>query len=105
MALMLQYIMENFEMKPRCLETAYFPESHMGENIAATLQDVLTNWRLKKEQKICITKDNRANAVKAAELNKWERLLCFGHRLHPDVLMTLCCLSFIYFHVLNGPIK
>lgn len=109
MSFTVHYITENFEMKTRCLETAYFPESHTGENIAATLRDVLTSWGLKEEQQICITTDNGANVVKAAELNKWERLQCFGHRLHLAIgkclTVMLCCLLFIYFHILNGPIK
>ncbi|XP_061584717.1 E3 SUMO-protein ligase ZBED1-like [Cololabis saira] len=31
---------------------------------------------------VCITTDSGANIVKAASLNNWTRLQCFGHRLH-----------------------
>ncbi len=36
----------------------------------------------KEERQVCITTDNGTNVVKAASLNDWTRLQCFGHRLH-----------------------
>ncbi|KAJ8014498.1 hypothetical protein DPEC_G00040850 [Dallia pectoralis] len=57
MSLTVHFITEDFELKSRCLQTAFFPESHTAENIAEGLRE-------------------------AALLNKWTRLQCFGHRLH-----------------------
>lgn len=37
---------------------------------------------------VCITTDNGANIVKAASLNNWTRLQCFGHRLHLAIGIT-----------------
>uniref|UniRef100_A0AAV2M168 Transposase n=1 Tax=Knipowitschia caucasica TaxID=637954 RepID=A0AAV2M168_KNICA len=63
-------------------DIAYFPNSHTGDNIAAALRDVLINWNLPEDKQVSITTDNGANVVKAAEVNNWVRLQCFGHRLH-----------------------
>lgn len=46
------------------------------------MREALTAWGLDERHLICITTDNAANMVKAAALNKWARLQCFGHRLH-----------------------
>lgn len=83
MSFTVHFITEDFEMKARCLETMYFPESHTGENIAKALREVLARWGLDEKQQICITTDNGANVVKAVvQDNGWMRLQCFGHRLH-----------------------
>ncbi|XP_057691298.1 E3 SUMO-protein ligase ZBED1-like [Corythoichthys intestinalis] len=52
------------------------------ENIAAALKEAVASWNLDEEHLVCITSDNAANIVRAASLNKWTRLQCFGHRLH-----------------------
>ena len=82
MSFTVHFITEDFEMKARCLETMYFPESHTGENIAKALREVLARWGLDEKQQIAITTDNGANVVKAVRDNGWMRLQCFGHRLH-----------------------
>ena len=82
MSLTVHFIKEDFELKTRCLQTVYFPDSHTGENIALGLRDALASWDLREEQQVCITTDNGCNVVKATELNDWFRLQCFGHRLH-----------------------
>ncbi|KAL1276600.1 hypothetical protein QQF64_036223 [Cirrhinus molitorella] len=43
---------------------------------------MLAAWDLQEEQQVCITTDNAANIVNAVAINKWNRLQCFGHRLH-----------------------
>ncbi|KAJ4947212.1 hypothetical protein JOQ06_009250 [Pogonophryne albipinna] len=63
--LTVHFIDEDFTLKSSCLQTAFFPENHTSENIAA-----VAAWGLD------------ANMVKAASLNEWTRLQCFGHRLH-----------------------
>ncbi|XP_061918596.1 E3 SUMO-protein ligase ZBED1-like [Entelurus aequoreus] len=82
LSLTLHYINDDFELKSRCLQTAYFPMDHTGENIALGLRECLASWGLKEEDQTCITTDNGANVVKAVQLNQWTRLQCFGHRLH-----------------------
>ena len=82
MSLTIHYITSDFELKSRCLETVYFPDDHTGENTAAGLQDALNSRDLSEQNQVCITTDNASNLVKAAEINKWTRLQCFGHRLH-----------------------
>lgn len=78
----VHFLSSDFELKTRCLETVYFPESHTGENIAQGLREVLASWDLPEQRQVCITTDNGANVVKATQLNNWVRLQCFGHRLH-----------------------
>ncbi|XP_038162089.1 E3 SUMO-protein ligase ZBED1-like [Cyprinodon tularosa] len=82
MSLTVHFVNANFELRSRCLQTAYFPTDHTGENIAIGLKECLANWGLKEEAQTCITTDNATNMVKAMELNQWTRLQCFGHRLH-----------------------
>ncbi len=81
-------------MKSACLQTSYFPNEHTGEIIADGLRDALVSWNLREEQQVCITTDNGSNIVKAAELNKWTRLQCFGHHLH---LAVGKCFNMIHF--------
>lgn len=68
----LHFITDDWELKCRCLQTAYFPEDHAGELLTLGLRDAL----------VCFTTDNASNMVKAMELNSWTILHCFGHRLH-----------------------
>jgi len=82
MSLTVHYIDDNYEIKSRCLQTAYFPENHTGENIAQGLKEALASWGLCEDQQVSITTDNGSNIVKAVTLNNWTRLQCFGHRLH-----------------------
>ncbi|CAI5669823.1 unnamed protein product [Oreochromis niloticus] len=82
MSFTVHFLTEDFELKTRCLETVYFPDSHTSENIAHVLREVLASWDLKEDRQVCITTDNGANVVRATELNNWVRLQCFGHRLH-----------------------
>lgn len=82
MSLTIHYIDGNFAMKSRCLQTSFFPQDHTGESIAQGLREAMASWSLQEERLVCITTDNGSNVVKAASLNKWTRLQCFGHRLH-----------------------
>ncbi|KAK7944766.1 hypothetical protein WMY93_000494 [Mugilogobius chulae] len=81
-SLTIHFINEDFNLNARCLQTAYFPDDHTGENIAEGLREGLLTWNLLEEKLVCITTDNATNMVKAADLNGWLRLQCFGHRLH-----------------------
>ncbi|XP_057700431.1 E3 SUMO-protein ligase ZBED1-like isoform X3 [Corythoichthys intestinalis] len=94
--LTIHFINDEFELKSRCLQTAFFPDVHTSENIAAALKEAVASWNLDEEHLVCITSDNAANIVRAASLNKWTRLQCFGHRLHLAVgedYISISCLK------------
>uniref|UniRef100_A0A1A8U803 Uncharacterized protein n=1 Tax=Nothobranchius furzeri TaxID=105023 RepID=A0A1A8U803_NOTFU len=50
--------------------------------MAAGLKQALATWDLEESKLVCITTDNAADVILAAELNGWMRLQGFGHRLH-----------------------
>ncbi|XP_074543295.1 E3 SUMO-protein ligase ZBED1-like [Halichoeres trimaculatus] len=82
-SLTVHYIDDNFDLKSHCLQTSYFPGDHDGINIAAGLKEGLAAWVLSEERQVAITTDNTGNIIKAVEnYNQWERVHCFGHRLH-----------------------
>ncbi|XP_051962423.1 E3 SUMO-protein ligase ZBED1-like [Xyrauchen texanus] len=82
LSLTVHFITNDFNMRSRCLQTTFFPADHTGEELAQGLKDSLNSWSLEEDKMVCITTDSGANIVKAASLNKWTRLQCFGHRLH-----------------------
>ncbi|XP_039903045.1 E3 SUMO-protein ligase ZBED1-like [Simochromis diagramma] len=82
LSLTVHFIDMDFNMKTKCLQTSFFPEDHTGQNIAAGLKQALATWDLEEGKLVCITTDNAANVILAAQLNGWMRLQCFGHRLH-----------------------
>ncbi|XP_059417293.1 E3 SUMO-protein ligase ZBED1-like [Carassius carassius] len=81
-SLTVHFIDKAFKMRSLCLQTAYFPSEHSGENIALGLREALSDWNLNEARLVCFTTDNATNMIKAAEINGWPRLQCFGHRLH-----------------------
>ena len=82
LSLTIHYITDDWNLGSRCLQTSYFPSEHTAEEIAQGLKEALESWGFKEERQVCITTDNGSNVVKAASLNDWTRLQCFGHRLH-----------------------
>ncbi|KAL3989107.1 hypothetical protein ACER0C_013425 [Sarotherodon galilaeus] len=82
LSLTVHFIDMDFNMKTKCLQTSFFPGDHTGQNIAAGLKQALATWDLEESKLVCITTDNDAYVILAAELNGWMRLQCFGHRLH-----------------------
>ncbi|XP_058602589.1 zinc finger BED domain-containing protein 4-like [Onychostoma macrolepis] len=89
LSLTVHFITSDFNMKCRCLQTAFFPADHTGKELAQGLKESLNSWSLEEEKMVCITTDSGANIVKAASLNNWTRLQCFGHRLHLAVELEL----------------
>ncbi|XP_058270520.1 E3 SUMO-protein ligase ZBED1-like [Hemibagrus wyckioides] len=53
-----------------------------AESTAAGLKEAISAWGLLEERLACITTDNAADMIRAASMNNWTRLHCFGHRLH-----------------------
>ncbi|XP_038162536.1 E3 SUMO-protein ligase ZBED1-like [Cyprinodon tularosa] len=80
MSLTIHFI-KDWTLRARCLQTVYFPEDHTGVMLAQGLRDALESWGLQERNLVCVTTDNASNNISAMELNEWERLQCFGHRL------------------------
>lgn len=85
LSLTVHFIDQDWKLVSLCLQTVYFPEDHTGETIAAGLTDALASWGLSDDHQVCITTDSGTNIIKAAELNSWTRLQCFGHRLNSAI--------------------
>ncbi|XP_019211639.1 zinc finger BED domain-containing protein 1-like [Oreochromis niloticus] len=81
MSVTIHFINKDWTLCARCLQTAYFPEDHTGGMLAQGLRDTLESWGLQECHLVCVTTDNATNNISAMELNQWERLQCFGHRL------------------------
>ena len=62
-SLTVHFIDEDFKLKSRCLQTAFFPENHTSENIAAGLREAVAVWGLDETRQVCITTDNAANKI------------------------------------------
>lgn len=81
MSLTIHFINNDWVLRSRCLQTSYFPVDHTGEMIATALKEALQSWELSEDMLVCVTTDNATNNICAFQLNEWDRLQCFGHRL------------------------
>lgn len=81
MSLTVHFINSDWVLRSRCLQTSYFPEDHTGVMIATALKEALQSWELREDMLICVTTDNATNNISALQLNEWNSLQCFGHRL------------------------
>ncbi|XP_048852654.1 E3 SUMO-protein ligase ZBED1-like [Brienomyrus brachyistius] len=93
MSVTIHYISKDWILRARCLQTAYFPDDHTGAMIAQGLRDALETWGLQECHLVCVTTDNATNNISAMELNEWERLQCFGHRLQLAIENALKALT------------
>ena len=75
------------------------PDDHTGEAIAEVLIDTLVSWDLSQDRQDYITTDSGANVAKAAQINKWTRLKCFGQHLH--LAIGQVTLSIVHFEVIG----
>lgn len=82
LSLTSHYIDDEWNLRNRCLKTAYFADDDTSEMIAQGLRNMLSAWDLMEENLMTITTDNSTNVVKATQLNGRTREQCFGHRLH-----------------------
>ncbi|XDV32938.1 hypothetical protein PO909_003585 [Leuciscus waleckii] len=82
MSLTIHYLSANWELKSKCLETVFTPESHTSDNLAEALRSSFQEWSLDERKLVCITTDNGANIVAAVRKLGWTWLNCFGHNLH-----------------------
>uniref|UniRef100_A0A3P9LVT4 BED-type domain-containing protein n=1 Tax=Oryzias latipes TaxID=8090 RepID=A0A3P9LVT4_ORYLA len=89
MSLTIYYLSANWELKSKCLETVFTPESHTADNLAEALRSSFEEWSLNERKLICITTDNGANIVAAVRKLGWTWLNCFGHNLHLAVTNSM----------------
>uniref|UniRef100_A0A9J8DDS8 BED-type domain-containing protein n=1 Tax=Cyprinus carpio carpio TaxID=630221 RepID=A0A9J8DDS8_CYPCA len=89
MSLTIHYLSANWELKSKCLETVFTPESHTGDNLAEALRSSFQEWSLDERKLVCITTDNGANIVAAVRKLGWTWLSCFGHNLHLAVTNSM----------------
>ncbi len=82
MSLTIHYLSTNWELKSKCLETMFTPDSHTSDNLAEALRSSFQEWSLDERKLVCITTDNGANIVAAVRKLGWKWLNCFGHNLH-----------------------
>ena len=52
-SLTLRFIDTEFSLRVRCLQTAFMPEDHTGQNIAHGLREALAEWGLNEEKLVC----------------------------------------------------
>lgn len=89
MSFTIHYLNTNWELKSRCLETRFLPESHTSDNLAEALQSCLREWSLDEKKLACVTTDNGANIAAAVRKLHWGWLPCFGHNLHLAVTNSM----------------
>lgn len=82
MSYTVHYITDDWKLENRCLQTHFLPENHTGENLAEAMESTLAAWELSASRQLCLTTDNAANIINAAERLQWAHLSCFGHNLH-----------------------
>lgn len=80
LSLTIHFIGDDWKLRSRCLQTAFFPDDHTGAIIANGLREALSAWGLDESRLVCMTTDSGANMIRALEINKWTRLACFGHK-------------------------
>ena len=89
MSYTIHYVDKEWKMRSFCLQTAFLPTDHTGDNLAEALEATIDGWNLKKEHQVCITTDNGSNIVNATKKLQWQRLPCFGHNLNLAVTKAL----------------
>ena len=82
MSYTVHYVSDDWKLENRCLQTHFLPEDHTGENLAEAMEATLAAWDLRASRQVCLTTDNAANLVNAAEQLQWCHLSCFSHNLH-----------------------
>uniref|UniRef100_A0A0E9VGY8 DUF4371 domain-containing protein n=1 Tax=Anguilla anguilla TaxID=7936 RepID=A0A0E9VGY8_ANGAN len=69
MSLRVHHIDTDFNMKSKCLQTAYFPEDHTGILITQGLREAMAARGFPENKLVCMTTDNAGNITLAAELS------------------------------------
>lgn len=87
MSFTVHYIDQDFSLNARCLQVFHTPLDHTSENLKYLLTECLDEWGLKTPT--AITTDNARNIDGAVRLGGWQRMHCFGHRLHLAITNSL----------------
>lgn len=85
----IHWIDSDWNLNTRNLGTRYVPENHTANNLAESMHDILSYWKLDESKQVAITTDNGANVKKACKDNNWTNVSCFGHNLHLAITNTL----------------
>lgn len=89
MSLTVNFINKNWDLKGRCLQTVFTPESHTADNLAKSLCSAFKEWGLNEKNLACVTTDNGSNIVAAVRKLEWPWLNCFGHNLNLAVTNSM----------------
>ena len=57
----VHFVVCDWKLHSRCLQTAFMPEDHTADNLSAALSDVLDAWQLSSAKQVAITTDNGSN--------------------------------------------
>ena len=85
----IHWIDSDWNLKSRNLGTRHVTENHTADNLAESMNDILSYWKLDETKQVAITTDNGANVKKACKDNSWTNVSCFGHNLHLAITNTL----------------
>ena len=83
-SLTVHYISPSFEMKHHNLQGFSFPGSHSAVNIAKSLEQLATNWKIDLDTQVtAFNTDNARNVTNAITENLMLTLICCaGHTLN-----------------------
>jgi len=89
MSFTIHYLSTDWQLKSHCLETLYFPDDHTAEHITEMMENMLLDWKIKKESLSGITTDNASNMRKAFQSFPCVWFPCFGHNLNLAISKVL----------------
>lgn len=52
MSFTVHYLTTDWQLNSHCLETQYFPEDHKAEHICEIMENMLSDWKIKK--RVCL---------------------------------------------------
>ena len=61
----IHWIDSDWNLKSRNLGTRHVTENHTADNLAESMNDILSYWKLDETKQVAITTDNGANVKKA----------------------------------------
>ncbi len=89
MSFTVHYLSTDWKLKTHCLETLYFPEDHTAEHVTEMIENMLLDWKIKRDTLPGITKDNASNMKKAFASFPCVWFPCFGHNLNLAISKVL----------------
>ncbi len=86
MSFTVHYINKDWDLESLALAASFVPNDHTADVLVDALEEVMSEWRLKASNLVCLTTDSGSNIVAAAKNLKWKRISSFGHNL--DLAIT-----------------